>query len=92
MTIQSELFDRAADCERLRNLTCDHYNKLTLRLMRDLWIALANESVAMPEHVVLNELAELDKIQSGLDPSVGEVVAAGRLAQFEALEPNKTDE
>ena len=90
MRLQSDLFDRAADCERLRNLTSDHYKKLTLRLMRDLWIALANESPGMPERVLLNEIAELDKIQASLDP-VGGVVAAGRLAQFE-LGASKTDE
>ena len=92
MRLQSDLFDRAADCERLKNLTSDHYKKLTLRLMRDLWIALANESPGMREHVLLNEIAELDKIQSGLDPSVGGVVADGTVAQLEALEASKTDE
>jgi hypothetical protein len=35
-------------------------------MMRDLWIALANESAGMPERVLLNEIAELDKMQSGL--------------------------
>jgi hypothetical protein len=92
MRLQSELFDRAADCERLRNLTSDHYKKLTLRLMRDLWIALANESVGMSERVLLNEIAGLDKIQSGPDPSVDDVVTAGRLAHSEALEASESDE
>jgi hypothetical protein len=92
MRLQSELFDRAADCERLRILTSDRYKKLTLRLMRDLWIALANESVGMSERVLLNEIAELDKIQADLDPSVGSVVTVRRLAHSGALEAIKTDE
>jgi hypothetical protein len=67
MSQQSELFDRAADCDRLKNLASDYYQRLTLRLMRDLWIGLANESAGMSGRVLLNEIAELDKIQSGLD-------------------------
>jgi hypothetical protein len=35
--------------------------------MRDLWIALANESAGMSERVLLNEIADLDKMQSGLE-------------------------
>ena len=66
MSQQSELFDRAADCERLKNLTSDHYKRLTFRLMRDLWIALANECAGMSKKVLLNEIAELDKMQSDL--------------------------
>ena|SRR3974390_1076143 len=91
MTRQSELFDRAAHCERLKTLTSDSYERLTLRLMRNLWIGLANESVGMSERVLLDEIAELDEIQSGLDPSAGGVVTTRKPAHFEALGTSKID-
>ena len=83
MGLQSELFDRAANCERLTNLTSDHNKRLTLRLVRDLWIALANESPGMSERALSRAIAALDEMLSGFDLSVGYVVAVRRLAHFE---------
>jgi hypothetical protein len=84
MTRQSELFNRAADCELLRNVASDPYERLTLRLMRNQWITLANESVGMPERALENEIAELDEIQSGLESSAGGALVAKGLARFAA--------
>ena len=85
MSQQSELFDRAADCDRLKNLTSDHYERLILKIMRDLWIALANESAGMSERVLLNEIAELDKLQLGLDSKTQLATLSDKIDQRHSL-------
>jgi hypothetical protein len=47
MSRQSELFRRAAECERLMNLVSDPVRAQIFKQLRDVWIGLANESVAM---------------------------------------------
>jgi hypothetical protein len=46
MSRQSKLFDRAAECERLMNLASDPVNKETLKELRDMWTALANDATS----------------------------------------------
>ncbi len=40
---QSELFRRAAECERLMDLAASRTRKGLFKQMRDIWIQLANE-------------------------------------------------
>jgi hypothetical protein len=63
MSRQAELFDKAADCERGMNTVSDPWQKVTFRLLRDMWIALANESVSMTKPQLANEIAAIEEIQ-----------------------------
>ena len=67
MSRQSDLFDRAADCERLMSISSSEARKMRFRQLRDLWISLANESFLMSHRALLKEIAAIDKIQSLLD-------------------------
>ena len=64
MSRQAELFDKAADCERAMNVAADPGQKVTFKLLRDMWIALANESVSMSTPQLVNEIAAIEEIQS----------------------------
>jgi hypothetical protein len=61
---QSHLFDKAAECERLLSLQADGPKKIALRLLRDMWIALANESTSMPAEWLSGEIASIEEMQS----------------------------
>ena len=67
MSEQSKLFDRAAQCARLMNLSADPVNKQTLKQLRDMWIALANESTSMSAKDLAKEINSIEAIQSGLE-------------------------
>jgi hypothetical protein len=67
MRRQFDLFDRAADCERLMNASSSETRKMRFRELRDLWITLANESAAMSKRALLKEIAVIEKIQSLLE-------------------------
>jgi hypothetical protein len=64
MSRQAELFDKAADCERAMNMATDPWQKVTFKLLRDMWIALANESLSMTTPQLVNEIAAIEEIQS----------------------------
>jgi|HubBroStandDraft_6_1064221.scaffolds.fasta_scaffold3291592_1 hypothetical protein len=64
MSRQAELFDKAADCERAMNTASEPWQKVTFRLLRDMWIALANESLSMTKPQLANEIAAIEEIQS----------------------------
>ena len=64
MPRQSELFDRAAECERLMDSVSDPVKKATLEQIRNLWIALANESPNFTTEVLAREIAMIERIQS----------------------------
>ncbi|HLH97155.1 MAG TPA: hypothetical protein VKW08_18750 [Xanthobacteraceae bacterium] len=66
MTRQSELFDRAADCERLMSVASDPARRGVLKQLRDMWIALANESEVNPLRDLAKEIAAMDNIQASL--------------------------
>jgi hypothetical protein len=66
MSRQAEIFDRAAECDRLMNRETDEVKRTALRLVKEMWIALANESVGMPSAVLTREIAAIDEIQNGL--------------------------
>ncbi len=44
MPMLPELLDQVAECERLMELAADPRKRMAFKLLRDLWIALANES------------------------------------------------
>ena len=67
MSEQSKLFDRAAHCARLMNLSSDPVNKETFRRLRDMWIVLANESTSMSAQELAKEIISIEAIQSGLE-------------------------
>jgi hypothetical protein len=64
MSRQAELFEKAADCERAMELATDPWQKITFKLLRDMWIALANESLSMSKLQLANEIAAIEEIQS----------------------------
>jgi hypothetical protein len=72
MPRQSELFDRAAECERLMSRVSDPVKKATLEQLRNLWIALANESPSFTRQVLAREIAAIERIQSSLGGSLRE--------------------
>jgi hypothetical protein len=67
MSEQSKLFDRAAQCARLMNLSADPVNKQTLKQLRDMWIALANESTSMSAQELAKQITSIEAIQSGVE-------------------------
>ena len=67
MSEQSKLFDRAAHCTRLMNLSSDPVNKETLKQLRDMWIALANESTSMSAQELAKQITSIEAIQSGVE-------------------------
>ena len=67
MSEQSKLFDRAAHCARLMNLSSDPVNKQTLKQLRDMWIALANESTNMSAQELAKQITSIEAIQSGVE-------------------------
>jgi hypothetical protein len=66
MTEQADLFDRAAKCERLMDVALDPDQKEALKLFRDMWIALANQSGTMTADDMTKKIADLEKLQLGL--------------------------
>ncbi len=68
---QADLFERAAMCESASQNAVDEEQRLSLQKLRDLWIALANESPNMSEARVANEIAAIERIHAaafGDDP------------------------
>jgi hypothetical protein len=66
MSGQADLFERAAECERLMDAASDPDRKESLKQLRDMWIALANENATMPTEFLAKQIAELEKLQLGL--------------------------
>jgi hypothetical protein len=69
---QADLFGRAAQCDRFMTSASDSVTRNTFRILRELWITLANESHLMPEDVLAREIGALEKIQSSLERLAGE--------------------
>jgi len=64
MSRQSELFDRAAECERLTQEASDTGKQTAFRMLREMWIALANESSSMSSQMLAKEIAAIDELQA----------------------------
>ena len=72
MAKQSDLFTRAAECERLMSLATDRGMKESLRLLRDMWTMLANESPNLPSDVIAEDVSAMETIQRILGDSLGD--------------------
>ena len=70
MSRQAGLFDKAADCERAMNAASDPWQKVSFKLLRDMWIALANESLSMTKPQLANEIAAIEEIQAAATGAV----------------------
>ena len=66
MSSQSDLFNKAAECERLMNLEADADKKRAIKLLREMWITLANESATMEPEELARQIATIEKIQARL--------------------------
>jgi uncharacterized protein with PhoU and TrkA domain len=69
---QAELFDRAAQCDRLMTSASDSVTRNAFKILRDLWITLANESLLMTHELLAEEVAALEKIQASLERLAGQ--------------------
>ena len=61
MNLQSTLFDCAAICEWLMDLSSDPGKKETFRQLRDKWIALANASPSMSARELTEAFISIDE-------------------------------
>jgi hypothetical protein len=66
MSGQAELFDRAAECNRLMNLESNEDRKTAFRLLGEMWIALANECPGMSAERLAKEISSIEEIQNGI--------------------------
>ena len=66
MLRQAYLFDKAESCERAFSATGDPEAKAALKILRDMWIALANESSGLSEDSLAREVAAIEELQSAL--------------------------
>jgi hypothetical protein len=63
MTSQSNLLERAAEWDGLMKREPDEVKKTIFRLLRDMWITLANESALMSEKTLAQEVAAISEIE-----------------------------
>lgn len=64
MSRQANLFDRAADCQRAFDLASTPVDKSTFKILRDMWTALANESLSLSQDRLAKEIAAIEELQS----------------------------
>jgi hypothetical protein len=67
MTSREDLLKRAAECRRLMDRETDHLRKAVFGLIRDMWIALANERASMNPGEVAQQVAAIARIQLGFE-------------------------
>jgi hypothetical protein len=63
---QADLFKRAEDCERAFNATHDPREKIALKILRDMWIALAKESPSLCTVDLAKEVAAIEEVQAAV--------------------------
>ena len=66
MTKQSELYDRAAECEQQMKIVTDPVRRQAYMLLRDMWIMLANGSATMSASYMIKQIADIERLQRGL--------------------------
>jgi hypothetical protein len=71
---QSELFRRAAECDRRGKAICDPEKKEIYKRLRDMWIWLACERPRLSSRAVAELVATIVDIQSVLDQDKSETV------------------
>jgi hypothetical protein len=67
MGSKSELFSRAARCERLMKITSDPMRKEILQQLREMWLALADESKNLSWHSLFYQFKTLEHIEAQLE-------------------------
>lgn len=67
MSRQSDLFQRAAECERLMKLAYDPQRQKVFKELRDLWVSLANESASFSDPAFAAQVERIEDIQSTFD-------------------------
>jgi hypothetical protein len=63
---QADLLRRAEDCERALNATSDQRKKIAFRILRDMWITLANGSSRFSAADLAKEVAAIDELQAAV--------------------------
>ena len=71
MSRQLELFSRAAECERRREMASDRKTKVIFTRLRDAWIVLANQSSGLARSAIAKDIAALEEIQSIFEENTG---------------------
>jgi hypothetical protein len=64
MLTRSDLFDKAAECESRMRLAADPAKQTAFRLLRDMWIMLANASDDLRFHDLSDEISAIEQIQT----------------------------
>lgn len=78
MGSQSELFSRAAACDRLMKMTVDPMRREILNQLREVWIALASQSDSIGPPTVASEMiSNVEQIEARFEKSE-EIRAASR--------------
>lgn len=65
MASLTDLFNKAAQCERLMEQEHDEIRHAAYRLLRDMWIALAHQRPLLSPEDLAREVAAIEEIQSG---------------------------
>jgi hypothetical protein len=78
MPRQAELFNKAAECQRALELATSPEQQIALRLLRDMWTALANESVSLPPDQLAKEIAAIEELESNVAASANRIPAANQ--------------
>ncbi len=65
MSSRAGLLERAAQCEQQMNRETDEVRKAVFRLIRDMWVALANERSSMTATELARQIAAVETIQAG---------------------------
>jgi hypothetical protein len=71
MQLRKELLGRAAECERLTGEETDDSRKRVFSLIREMWIALADESDTMNPEELGQTVAAIARIQVDFQESAG---------------------
>jgi hypothetical protein len=61
---QADIFERARACERASQAASDPQRKVMLELLRDMWIALANEVPFLSETMLSEQLEIVERIHA----------------------------
>jgi hypothetical protein len=60
---QEEIWQRAAECSRLLDTLTDETNRKLIANLRDLWVALGNQSPFLGKAELIKRAVELEKIE-----------------------------
>ena len=74
MSSRSGLFRRAIECERLMNLSSNPAKKQIFKQLRDMWIALADESRSLSRRAIAEGIAAIEEIQSAFEDGMSKSV------------------